>query len=221
MALDFLLDGDVDPNRRLVEYVEHPDQCFASEDEMSDLLHNERKQVFGLDALRLHGRMTAGSHHALREPFKLLDRNPRFALALIVSLELVPEMHHRFLVDHCFGAFHVENIGGEQEPQGCLDEETADAEVHTVQFVIGEKVVGDAQRWFEQRVPLARSRFLAHPPEEDVHRRFRSQIFELPDVLQQVVGFQAVGLEQVEARVRTNQNSSSCSTLSLVVLQEQ
>ena len=34
-VMDFLLDGDVDPNRRLVEYVEHPDQCFAREEEMS------------------------------------------------------------------------------------------------------------------------------------------------------------------------------------------
>ena len=36
-VMDFLLDGDVYPSRRLVEHVEHPDQCFASEDEMSDL----------------------------------------------------------------------------------------------------------------------------------------------------------------------------------------
>ena len=75
-VVDCLLGEDADPNRRLVEFVEHPDQCFASEDEMSDLrvwescavgpelLHNERKQVFGLDDLRLHGRVTAGPHHA-------------------------------------------------------------------------------------------------------------------------------------------------------------
>ena len=71
-----LLGEDANPNWRLVEFVELPDQCFASEDEMSDfrvwescavgleLLHNERKQVFGLDAIRPHGRMTAGPYHA-------------------------------------------------------------------------------------------------------------------------------------------------------------